>query len=1826
MKRKTSSLLLGCLLFAATAFAQNDFPCATEHLHQIALQNPDFFQKNQTLEQSALEHFSASPAAERGSQVVTVPVVVHIIHDNGAENISDAQVQQGIAWLNQAFANADYYDQGSGVDVGIQFCLAQRDPDGQASSGITRDQSALTDLEIESEDVAMKNLNRWKPKEYVNIWIVRSICSSAYGCNVTAYAYRPPFHGSNFDGIVVEADFFGTTPSAASIIAHEMGHYFGLYHTFEGGCSNGNCLSDGDRVCDTPPDQSTAALPCGQTANTCSTDTQSGLASDQLDMTWNHMDYGNRACMHDFTQGQSDRMNFFLNGARKSLLDSKGCLPPCPVPVLADFTPGDTTILAGQTLAFDNNSQNAVFFSWSLNGVPFGGQQNAAYLFDSVGIFTIKLVVQPLNSQLCEADSMLATVQVTCPAVADFTLSNLSPEEGQTVFVTNNSQNANTFEWFVNGVSQGSLLDSVLFTESGSYEIRLVAVGSFCKSSATQSLFVRDSCTSKTFFLKYEPINSIGNTSFQTTAVLSDGTLLTAGKGVAENSNNVKVLFVKLESNGSVLWSKLVGRDSAYEGFCHGLVATPDGGFAALIGQYFDTFTTQNLPPVIESLAKFSSDGTVEWMRQLNDSVLPGPALMGVFHDLILTTDGELLVEDQIKFDLNGNLLWSRHSGSFIYSSNYKTAPYPDGGFVAVGQFDPGGPSSDNDIVRFDADGNQLWGKKLGLSFELTDIDIGPSGDIFILGRLTTNIPFSFYHTLLLKMSPNGDILWSKRYLRLPITNFEPRAFVATEDGGVTVMTHTRFNNQQVPPSFNFYRGLMHVDADGKIVWLRHYEDNFYGLPASISEIPGKGYWGICQPSNIIQLGCFKADPLGYAGECESAPVDIQAQDEPASATDFTLASMPGPVDFPPISLAVEDYVITLDTLCAPACPRGQELCNNSLDDDADGLFDCLDPDCDCPVDVCAPGEAKIWYFGERAGLDFNTEPPTVLADGAIQAFRATAVVCDEIGNLLFYSNGDTILNRFHQPMPNGIFVNDFPNPECIAVPHPGDNALYYLFTTRPFVGGLSYSLIDMRLDGGKGDIVPNQKGIAILQNDPKLTAVGNCSSNSYWLLAHGDLDNKFYAYQIDENGLSTNPVVSPGGGDYDSYGQMKFSPDGKRIARNRGKVIELYDFDLLTGLANNPVFITLPDTSAIYLTNTRGLEFSPNGQYLYVSLGNSEYRLIQIDLPKTTVSQTLNIFTELAKMPFDSASDVRFTSMQLAPDGKIYVVRGFGLYNSLSIVHRPNFPAPDCQFQLDGLLLAPTTVTRYGLVNFPQNLFAQPAVTFSQNAPDTICILDSTYTYLAEKSGCFQTDSILWKMEGLSGTLNDDHAYAWIIFDAPSEGQLIVTNYTECGIVADTLPIVVAEPFDKILALGPDRVLCDNGVFTFNAGSGFARYRWQNGSPDSVLTTLLPGKYWVDVWDACGNRQTDTVTVSIAPATVLALGDDQSGCPDLAAAFQRPGFFTSWQWSPSDFLSCDTCLSVTVSPAATTSWTVVAQTDDGCISVDTLTFEIQDTLFFQLDTSVCRGQSLALFGTTLPPDTTAYFFFQNPDVGCDTLLTVNVLGLDAPLLEIEETICANEFFTFNGIALPADTTAVFLLPGAGSECDSVVTVTVNSYPPLAVTLPPDTTLRIGATLILSAETTGTGTLIFTWSPADGLSCTDCFAPEISPLATTLYALQVTDANGCSASDSILVAVDTTCLVIIPNAFTPNGDGINDFFYPKTDPCVRLVRTWRVVSRWGETVFERQNFEPNIPNLGWNGNRANGETFPSDVLVWYAELEYFNGKKEVRKGDVTLLR
>jgi hypothetical protein len=261
-----------------------------------------------------------------------IPVVFHILHNNGPENISEAQIDDALAQLNLQFAGGE-----GGFNTQIQFVRAKIDPQGNCSTGINRILTSNPEAQYSSylDDVAMKNLSRWPTDNYVNIWIVRCIqpdidCNDQYG--ISGYA-TPPGISPNpeVDGIVVSHKFLGSIGTSNSnttnTLTHEMGHYLSLLHVWgqEWGntcavnCSDINtCNTLGDRVCDTEPCIGTLySLDCTDEPTNCQgcTGFPTGV---YIFPKSNYMSY-NHECQNRFTECQSFKMKFALENYRTGL-------------------------------------------------------------------------------------------------------------------------------------------------------------------------------------------------------------------------------------------------------------------------------------------------------------------------------------------------------------------------------------------------------------------------------------------------------------------------------------------------------------------------------------------------------------------------------------------------------------------------------------------------------------------------------------------------------------------------------------------------------------------------------------------------------------------------------------------------------------------------------------------------------------------------------------------------------------------------------------------------------------------------------------------------------------------------------------------------------------------------------------------------------------------------------------------------------------------------------------------------------------------------------------------------------------------------------------------------------------------------------------------------------------------------------------------------------------------------------------------------------------------------------------------------------------------
>lgn len=476
--------------------------CLTDILIQNKIStDSDFNHRQQLMNNSILGH---NQSGERS--VLTIPVVVHVIHYNGPELIDEAQIFAGIEHLNQAFSNTGAYYDPNGVDTQIQFCLAQQDPDGNYTPGYTYTLSGLTDMNAESQDLLLKDLIRWDPNRYLNIWLVREITTFSMGSGVAGYAFFPSSQGQPEDGIVNEAALFGSSVNNSKVHIHEAGHYLGLYHTFEGGCTNNNCQIDGDRVCDTPPDNSTSVVSCNTSVNTCTSDEDDtgsnnpfrpiglGGLGEQPDMFQNYMDYGFQSCQIYFSPGQATRMYAALETQRAILLQSNGCSSPCPqLPEIAINSSGNQTYV-GSSISFQVADLIAESYEWYLDDGLISEVAGFTYQFDFAGEYELRLISHFPEIDCPQTTTLIITV--ICQAQASFVLSNNDDFSiGSTMLATNSSIGGTQYSWYVDGFLVTNEVNwQATYNAPGSHRVFLVASNGVCADSSYTAFFEIGDC------------------------------------------------------------------------------------------------------------------------------------------------------------------------------------------------------------------------------------------------------------------------------------------------------------------------------------------------------------------------------------------------------------------------------------------------------------------------------------------------------------------------------------------------------------------------------------------------------------------------------------------------------------------------------------------------------------------------------------------------------------------------------------------------------------------------------------------------------------------------------------------------------------------------------------------------------------------------------------------------------------------------------------------------------------------------------------------------------------------------------------------------------------------------------------------------------------------------------------------------------------------------------------------------------------------------------------------------------------------------------------
>ncbi|SEB83196.1 gliding motility-associated C-terminal domain-containing protein [Tenacibaculum sp. MAR_2009_124] len=537
-----------------------------------------------------------------------------------------------------------------------------------------------------------------------------------------------------------------------------------------------------------------------------------------------------------------------------------------------------------------------------------------------------------------------------------------------------------------------------------------------------------------------------------------------------------------------------------------------------------------------------------------------------------------------------------------------------------------------------------------------------------------------------------------------------------------------------------------------------------------------------------------------------------------------------------------------------------------------------------------AQKEANIWYFGENAGIDFNTVPPTGITNGVLNTLEGCSSFSNANGNLLFYSDGITVWDKNHNVMKysNGNLANNLKgNPSSsqsgMIIPKPNSTSIYYLFTVddgpdRDLNGniiepaqGFNVYTIDMSLNSGLGELIDeNGNGGFFLnlsqgnQDDwtEKVAAVRSTECNTFWVVS--STSTQFYAYKITENGIDLTPVVSNITTNLSRRGYLKLSPDGTKLAvANQGNNQSLlFSFNNTTGqVASDGTSLTNFIDSEPY-----GVEFSRNSQKLYISTTAfftddintpSTYKLFQFDLTQTNVVGTKELIHQ--QNGFRGA-------LQLGPDGKIYATipqtysTPAGFTTHLDVIENPDSDADDVIFTIDAIDLNGRKSTQ-GLPPFISSLLLPIEIkdettgTTVNNQDLQFCIGDSKTIAPDPVSGTNVTYEWIFNNGTTTSTISNNIALNLgpLTTNDAGEYKLIVTRTDDCGNTIEQEGVFKIEVYEATAASQPNDInFCDLD------NDGFNSFDLQNDVTPQVLNgqsnTIFEVAYFLNQNDADNN------------------------------------------------------------------------------------------------------------------------------------------------------------------------------------------------------------------------------------------------------------------------------------------------------------------------------------------------------------------------------------
>jgi gliding motility-associated-like protein len=542
--------------------------------------------------------------------------------------------------------------------------------------------------------------------------------------------------------------------------------------------------------------------------------------------------------------------------------------------------------------------------------------------------------------------------------------------------------------------------------------------------------------------------------------------------------------------------------------------------------------------------------------------------------------------------------------------------------------------------------------------------------------------------------------------------------------------------------------------------------------------------------------------------------------------------------------------------------------------------------------DVCAQsiGQGGIWYLGANSGFDFKYDPPKVLLDGKIfNQNGRTSTMTDELGDLQFYTNGDTVWNKNHEIMLNGTELNLYRNDAPITsviVPHPGDGQLYYIFiTTRGAhfntpASAFVYAVVDLSGNNGEGSVI--QKNMKLIDGSTTLlTVTTDAREDSFWVITHGNDDNNFYSYHITGSGISA-PVVSAVGPYYsqDSW-QMKISPDATKLVVTEHCQVGIFNFNSSLGIVSN--------YRRLDVICGMGVEFSPNSELMYLvgeSIGGDHYGYVyQYDVSFDDVNKIADSEIEVGhRFNYGSLFD-----LQLAYNGKIYA-GSMENTDSLVVINFPNKKGKACGYDNRGLKIKnryfpylPTSVQSY--------YRDSPAIVIQSACKDMPTEIRVT--------GLGYADSLIWNLG--DGTIESHSAANGKIINHSysSTGDFRIKVRKYIGDVYRDMSSIITVIDAPIVNLGADTTICKGESLALNAGNNdLMTYSWSTGKGLPEIIILQEGIYSVLVDNGVCSAS-DTIKVHVRNFPAVELGPDKVICDQDSTELVTDATESySYQWS----------------------------------------------------------------------------------------------------------------------------------------------------------------------------------------------------------------------------------------------------------------------------------------------------------------------------------------